>query len=78
VNNVYHFIRELVKQHLLKGVHIDNQFNHINLLTKPLHGAQFKFERDNLMNVAARETTDPSTFIANHILLLFLQEDDSM
>ena len=78
VNNVYHFIRELVKQYLLKGVHVDNQHNHINLLTKPLHGSQFKFERDNLMNVAARDSVDPSTALANKILLLFLQEEDSM
>jgi hypothetical protein len=68
-----------VKQHLLKGVHVDNQHNHINLLTKPLHGTQFKFERDNLMNVAARIATSPSLATANQLLLLFLQEEeDSM
>ena len=75
---MYHFIRELVKHFLLKGVHVDNQHNHINLLTKPLHGAQFRFERDNLMNTAARFAVSPSLETANQLLLSFLQEDDSM
>ena len=48
------FLRDKVAQGQLKGLHIDNKFNHINVMTKPLQGSQFIFERDNLMNVASR------------------------
>jgi len=71
VNNMFHFIRELVKQFLLHGVHVDNIHNHINLLTKPLHGAQFRFERDNLMNVAARISTAPTAQLACQLLAAY-------
>ena len=74
VNNVYHFIRQLVKEHYLKGTHVNNQHNHINLLTKPLQGAQFLFERDNLMNVAARITSQPPTIEGAQLLLSLFEE----
>jgi hypothetical protein len=57
INNIFHFIRSLIKEYILRGKHIDNQYNHINLLTKALQGKQFQFERDNIMNVAARDPT---------------------
>jgi hypothetical protein len=77
VNNIYHFIRELVRQHVLKGTHVDNLHNHINLLTKPLQGKQFRFERDNLLNVAARlsvpNPTEPILAVVGKLLFTFLQ-----
>jgi hypothetical protein len=71
VNNVYHLIRQLVKEHYLKGTHVDNKHNHINLLTKPLQGSQYIFERDNLMNVAARILNRPES-LAGAMLLISL------
>ena len=74
VNNIYHFIRSLVKQYYFKGTHVDNKHNHINLLTKPLQGAQYIFERDNLMNVAARVLSEPPTQEGALLLLSLFEE----
>ena len=63
-----------MKEYYLKGIHVDNQHNHINLLTKPLQGAQFNFERDNLMNVAARIVSQPPTIEGAQLLLSLFEE----
>jgi hypothetical protein len=82
VNNIYHFIRELVRQHILKGTHVDNLHNHINLLTKPLQGKQFRFERDNLLNVAARllipNPKEPILAVVGKLLFTFLQDQQEI
>lgn len=71
---MYHFIRSLVKEHYLKDIHVDNRHNHINLLTKPLQGAQYLFERDNLMNVASRILQQPPSLVNAQILLHIFEE----
>jgi len=55
-NNKVHYLRDLVKSHHIKGVHIDTDHNSINLMTHPVQGSKFIFERDTLMNVAARRS----------------------
>ena len=52
INNLLQFVRNKnILDKELTLIHIDNVHNYINLLTKPLQGKQFIYERNNLMNI---------------------------
>ena len=46
----HHFLRELVRQRVIKVVQVPSEFQHANILTKPLAFNLFAFHRKFLMN----------------------------
>ena len=48
----HHFLRDLVREKVIKIEHVETKLQHADVLTKPLEVKTFRFHRDFLLNRA--------------------------